>query len=152
MISKLDHQNGNTAETIQKIQRAAYLIEAELMKFHGIPQLTESILKIQNSSEVFFGYWEQSRLLGVISYKIENGKVDIHRLAVIPDHFRKGIAGKLIRFLLREFQGMDFVVSTGKANVPAKNLYKIFGFLESKDFEVAPGVFCTSLEKRGNGG
>lgn len=147
MIRKVNHHNEYTAKAIQRIQRPAYLVEAELMGFEGIPQLKESTIEIQNSDETFLGYMEQEVLLGFISYKKENNIVDIHRLVVNPEHFRKGIGRKLLAYLMEEFEGMEFIVSTGKMNKPAKNLYTSFGFVEKEDFEVAPGVFCTTLKK-----
>lgn len=147
MIREIDHRNDAEAKKIQRIQRPAYLVEAELMGFEGIPQLKESVLEIQNSGETFLGYFEQELLKGFISYKKENNTIDIHRLVVDPEHFRKGIGRELLASLTKAFEGMEFIVSTGKANKPAKNLYTSFGFTESEDFEVAPGIFCTILKK-----
>lgn len=147
MIRKVNYRNEYTAKAIQRIQRPAYLVEAELMGFEGIPQLKESTIEIQNSDETFLGYMEQEVLLGFISYNKENNIVDIHRLVVNPEHFRKGIGRKLLAYLMEEFEGMEFIVSTGKMNKPAKNLYTSFGFVETEDFEVAPGIFCTTLKK-----
>lgn len=147
MIRGIDHRNESAAKEIQRIQRPAYLVEAEMMGFKGIPQLKESILEIQNSSETFLGYLENGLLKGFVSYKKENNTIDIHRLVVDPEHFRKGIGRELLMSLTKTFEGMEFIVSTGKTNMPAKNLYRSFGFTESEDFEVAPGIFCTILKK-----
>lgn len=148
MFQKIDHRNEETAKAIQRIQRPAYKLEAGLIGFEGIPQLTETLPELQNCDETFFGCVDKDALLGFISYRKEDETIDIHRLAVDPDHFRKGIGRLLLAFLLKTFNGMDFIVSTGKANLPAKKLYESFGFIETKDFEVAPGVFCTALEKK----
>lgn len=148
MIQILEHRTEATAKAIQQIQRPAYRIEAEMMGFQGIPQLKESTLEIRNSGEVFLGYLENGRLLGFLSYKEELNTIDIHRLVVDPQHFRKGIGRKLLIFLLDKYTGFDFIVSTGKANSPAKALYASTGFIESEDFEVAPGIFCTAFEKK----
>lgn len=146
MIQELDHRNEAIAKAIQKIQHPAYLLEAEMMGFQGIPQLKESTLELRNSDEVFLGYMEKDRLLGFLSYKKEGDTVDIHRLVVDPAHFREGIGSRLLAFILAQYQGLNFIVSTGKANVPAKNLYKSFDFAEMEDFEVAPGIFCTVFQ------
>ncbi|OHX51328.1 alanine acetyltransferase [Planococcus salinarum] len=148
MIQELDHRSESTAKAIQKIQHPAYLVEAEMMGFQGIPQLKESILELRNSDEVFLGYMEKDRLLGFLSYKKESETIDIHRLVVDPGHFREGIGSRLLVFLLTKYQGLNFTVSTGKANVPAKKLYESHGFIEMEDFEVAPGIFCTALKKK----
>ncbi len=144
MIHIVDHQNEQLAKEIQGIQQAAYRIEAELMGFHGIPQLHETISQIQNSAETFVGYKEE-QLQGLLSYQVEEGEVDIHRLVVHPDHFRKGVGRKLVAYLLGSFRGYRFTVSTGTANKPAIALYKALGFQEQRLTEVAPGITCTEF-------
>lgn len=148
MIQILDHRSETAAKAIQRIQRPAYRVEAEMMGFQGIPQLHESTLEIRNSDEVFLGYLENGLLLGFISYIEESNMIDIHRLVVDPQHFRKGIGRGLLLFLMEKHSGADFIVSTGKANSPAKKLYASAGFMETEDFEVAPGIFCTALKKK----
>ena len=147
MIQTLNNRELKTAEDIQRIQQPAYQIEANLMGFQGIPQLAESIVEIQNSNELFIGFVEEE-IKGFISYTEEEGLIDIYRLVVHPAHFRQGIARKLIRFLLDQYPAHEFIVSTGTANEPAKNLYRSFGFIEQDVFEVAPGVTCTNFHKK----
>lgn len=144
MIKPLAHHQDEIARAIWAIQIPAYQIEAELIKFNEIPPLHESVRDIQKSDETFIGFWDGG-LKGFISYKREEELIDIHRLAVHPNFFRKGIANKLMAFLLSEFPGFKFIVCTGKVNMPAKKLYASFGFVEQKDFEVAPGIWCTEL-------
>ncbi|MCJ1908013.1 GNAT family N-acetyltransferase [Planococcus ruber] len=147
MIGQLDHRDEETAKDIQRIQQPAYLIEAELMGFHGIPQLTESIEDIQQSNESFTGFKEEE-LKGFISYIEEEDLIDIYRLVVHPDFFRRGIAKALLADLMKRYKGYKFIVSTGTANEPAKNLYRSFGFVEQDLFEVAPGITCTNFMKQ----
>lgn len=144
MIRKINHQNKQNAKEIQGIQQSAYQIEAELMGFYGIPQLYETVAEIQKSDEVFVGYSEEG-LMGIVSYRVEEGIVDIHRLVVDPDHFRKGVGRKLVAYLLEHYRGYGFTVSTGTANKPAIALYKAFGFQEQRLMEVAPGITCTQF-------
>ncbi|MDQ0428148.1 ribosomal protein S18 acetylase RimI-like enzyme [Planomicrobium stackebrandtii] len=132
------------AKEIQQIQQAAYRVEAELIRFDGIPQLYETLAEIQKSNETFLGYSE-GQLLGIISYQVKGGTVEIHRLVVSPNHFRKGVGKKLMEYLLEKFKEHDFTVSTGTANKPATALYKAFGFREQGLLEVAPGVYCTQF-------
>ncbi|MGM0896753.1 MAG: GNAT family N-acetyltransferase [Bacillota bacterium] len=144
MITQLDHTNEKTARSIQSIQRPAYRIEAELMGYPHIPQISERVEEIQQSDEVFLGYQDEY-LKGFISYKEEDGIIDIYRLVVDPLQFRQGIARSLVDHLLQHKRGMDFIVSTGTANTPARKLYESFGFREEETFEVAPGVTCTQF-------
>ncbi|MDJ0330237.1 GNAT family N-acetyltransferase [Planococcus sp. S3-L1] len=144
MICKLNHQDEQIAKNIQQIQQQGYRIEAEMMGFYGIPQLHEPILEIQHSTEVFIGFNEE-QLQGVISYQVEEGLIDIHRLVVAPCYFRKGVAKQLIEYVLRNYRGYEFIVSTGTANKPAIALYQAFGFQEKRLIEVAPGIYCTQF-------
>lgn len=147
MIEQLNHKDEKTAQAMLAIQQPAYRIEAEMMGFHGIPQLSETVSELQESEETFIGYSEEE-LQGFISYREEEGGVDIYRLVVHPDHFRKGIARSLLTFLLEKYGGYHFTVSTGSANTPGRKLYETFGFEERKEFEVSPGIYCTEFFKK----
>lgn len=144
MITQVNQTEEATARAIQSIQRPAYRIEAELMGFDAIPHITETIEEIQHSTEVFLGY-QDPYLKGFISYKEEDGVIDIYRLVVDPLQFRQGIARKLVGHLLDSHKTQDVIVSTGTANEPARKLYESFGFREEERFEVAPGVTCTQF-------
>lgn len=147
MIGEINHRNEQIAEEILAIQLPAYRLEAELMGFYEIPQLHETATDIQNSGELFVGCREEE-LIGVVSYKIAEGLVDIHRLVVSPAHFRKGIGKRLVEYLLKRYKGYEFIVSTGTANKPAIALYQAFGFQEQRKIEVAPGIECTEFSIR----
>lgn len=147
MIGEIDHHKEQIAQEILKIQLPAYRIEAELMDFFEIPQLHETASDIQNSEEFFIGFQEEE-LMGVVSYKIAEGLVDIHRLIVNPAYFRRGIGKRLVEYLLKRYKGYDFTVSTGTANKPAIALYQAFGFQEQRKVEVAPGIECTAFSLR----
>ena len=147
MIEKINHQNEQAAKEILEIQQSAYRIEAEMMGFYGIPQLHETVVDIQGSSETFVGYREDI-LMGVVAYKIKEGVVDIHRLVVSPAYFRKGVGKRLVKYLLKRYKGYEFTVSTGTANKPAIALYQAFGFQEQRKFEVAPETECTQFSLR----
>ena len=147
MIGEIDHHKEQIAQEILKIQLPAYGIEAELMDFFEIPQLHETASDIQNSEEFFIGFQEEE-LMGVVSYKIAEGLVDIHRLIVNPAYFRRGIGKRLVEYLLKRYKGYDFTVSTGTANKPAIALYQAFGFQEQRKVEVAPGIECTAFSLR----
>lgn len=146
MIERLNHHQEKTAKEIQRLQKRAYQVEAELIGFDGIPQLNESILEIQNSGETFIGYFN-GVLAGFISYKVKGSLVDIHRLAVAPAHFRQGIGRKLLAHLLEDFPDSNFIVSTATLNEPARKLYEIFGFELQESFEPEPGISCVIYHK-----
>ncbi|ANU22270.1 GNAT family N-acetyltransferase [Planococcus donghaensis] len=147
MISKLNQQDEQIAKQIHHIQQAAYRIEAEMMGFYDIPQLQETLQELQKSDELFIGYGE-GQVQGVISYRVKGETVDINRLVVGPTYFRKGIGKKLVSYLLKNYRGYEFTVSTGTANKPAIALYQMFGFQEVGVIQVAPGIYCTQFRLR----
>lgn len=149
MIRQIDFENLKIAHDLYNLQKISYQIEAELIRFFEIPALKESFEELMKCAEVFFGYFEEGQLVGAVSYEHEGGKLTICRMVVHPEHFRKGIAGRLILFLEERFPDIDvFSVSTGKDNLPAKTLYLKNGFQLVQDLEVVPGLFISCFEKR----
>lgn len=66
--------------------------------------------------------------------------LEIHSLTVAPNFFRKGIADKLIRYILSEFDFTEAIVETAIVNIPAINLYKKHGFIEFKRWIASQGI------------
>jgi ribosomal protein S18 acetylase RimI-like enzyme len=132
---------------VLELQRVSYQIEADLIG-SSIPPLRESLEELQSCGEVFHGWFEDDQLLGFISHKLEDGVLDIHRVAVHPDGFRRGIARQLIKFVLNLERGATrAIVQTGSLNVPACKLYLSFGFKILERKEVAPSLELTLFSK-----
>ncbi|MGG4489270.1 GNAT family N-acetyltransferase [Metabacillus idriensis] len=146
MIKHLNHKDYSTAEKILQIQIPAYLFEAELIGFKGIPQLKETASDITGSSETFIGCMMDNEIRGVLSYEREEEDLNICRLVVHPDYFRLGIASTLLDYLLKKNSNKRVTVSTGSKNIPAIALYQSFGFKKIKEREAAPGVKITLLQ------
>jgi len=148
VIKRLDTKDSKTAEQIVDLQKKSYLIEAELINFYDIPPLKDTIDTIIQCDEVFYGYYTEDVLAGLISYKLEEDLVDIYRVAVHPEYFRRGIAKQLIQFIEDVNKGIEkIIVSTGLKNRPAVSLYLKLGFRRVSEVEVAEGVYVVSFEK-----
>lgn len=131
-----------------ELQKRSYRVEANLIGSNLIPGLHETLEQLQNCGETFYGFFERQELIGVISFKLEHQTLDIHRLIVHPNHFRKGIARSLLEFVLKlELNAKRCVVQTGALNLPAIGLYQKMGFLELEQLEVAPNLWVCKLEK-----
>ncbi|WP_342513786.1 GNAT family N-acetyltransferase [Sporosarcina sp. FSL K6-1522] len=147
MIKKGDIANMKFAEEVLRVQIPSYLVEAELIDFYEIPPLKDTIHTLQQCEEIFYGYYEQDTLCGAISIKIEVNIIDIHRLMVHPQHFRKGIAKKLIDFISHE-EGVDtLIVSTGSKNTPAIQFYQKNGFVKTGETTITEHLSITSFQK-----
>lgn len=143
MIEQLNLKDPSTAQEILNVQIPAYKIEAEQIGFDGIPQLYETIDDIRQSGETFYGFYQDCELAGCIALQEKGDTIGICRLFVHPGHFRKGIASKLLNFILTKEK--RFTVSTGAANSPAIKLYEKAGFKESGKLLIAPNVFLMQL-------
>jgi GNAT superfamily N-acetyltransferase len=149
LIKKIDFQNISLLKKLFELQKASYLVEAELIQFFEIPPLRESFAEFQKCGEKFLGFFEVDELAGALSYTIDGYELTICRMVVNPNHFRKGIAQKLVKYV-EETNKEQIVlkVSTGRDNNPAKSLYFKNGYQLVCDLEVAPGFYICNFEKR----
>jgi ribosomal protein S18 acetylase RimI-like enzyme len=148
VIEFVDIALQSEAVRVLELQRVSYQIEADLIGSSLIPPLRETLPELQSCGEVFHGWFESSRLLGFISHKLKDHVLDIHRVAVHPDGFRRGIARQLLEFVLNlEPSATRAIVQTGSLNIPACKLYLSFGFEILERKEVAPGLELTLFSK-----
>lgn len=148
MIKRLNLKDIETVNRIMDLQRDSYKIEAQLIGFYEIPALKETIESLQQCDEIFYGYYINDVLAGIISFKIIDDVLDIHRVAIHPNFFRMGIANKLINFIEGLNKNINrIVVCTGKDNFPAVNLYLKNGYIKKKDIEIKNGIYITEFEK-----
>ena len=146
-IRLLDLGDPGIAERLLVVQRAAYRIEADLIGNDGIPQLHESLEELVAADETWFGAFADDELAAAISYRVEGGVLDIHRLVVDPAFFRRGLARALVAHV-HGVGGIDrFIVSTGAANRPARALYEGFGYRPTGEVEVVPGLWIATYER-----
>jgi ribosomal protein S18 acetylase RimI-like enzyme len=136
------------ARALVKLQQAAYRVEAALIGLADLPPLRDDAAALRRSGETFLGAYDQGVLSGAVSYRLEGGTLDIHRLVVDPARFRRGIGRRLLAAAeARAPRPGRVVVATGAANAPALALYATAGYRETGRREVATGVFLSSLEK-----
>src|SRR5262249_50682729 len=143
-----DDQEGGD---LLSLQRAAYSVEAAIIGSTEIPALRDTVATLQACGESFWGYFDEGRLTGAISYRRLGDTLDIHRLVVHPTQFRRGIARSLVRFVedsARNAHLRRLTVSTGAANAPAHALYHGEGFSPLSSEEAIPGLSITRFEKR----
>lgn len=140
MIIKLENSNEDIANKIYTIFQSSYKVEAQLIDVPVFPPLLRSAKDINMSKTDFYGFSDNNCIAAIIEIEIENKQIEINSLTVDPNHFRKGIAGKLIRFVLETFEFTDAVVETALVNKPAINLYNKYGFVEFKRWTPSHGI------------
>ena len=149
MIKKIDITSPKFAEEVLSVQLLSYQVEAELIDFYEIPPLKDTVSTLQRCGETFYGCYVDGELGGVISIKVEEGLIDIHRLMVHPKYFRKGIAKGLLEFVESNGEGDEtLIVSTGSKNTPAIYFYEKSGFVKTGEVKVMEGLSITSFEKK----
>jgi len=145
----VDHSDTDVATVLIELQRRAYEVEAALIGSRAIPPLTETLEELRGSSETFLAVFVEGVIVGVVSYRVFGGTIDIHRLAVDPTCFRAGIGATLVRAALAaEPSATRAIVQTGADNDPARSLYLREGFEQTDELEVAPGVRVARYRKR----
>jgi ribosomal protein S18 acetylase RimI-like enzyme len=140
MISKLNNKNKEVSENIYTVFQVSYKIESELLKAVDFPPLKRSVRNFTDSNTQFFGYYSNEKLAGVIEIKSDDKSTHIQSLVVHPNNFRQGIASKLMKFTLVNFNSKIITVETGLQNIPAINLYKQFEFIETKQWDTNHGI------------
>lgn len=148
MIEKINIENEEQAKTVLELQRESYKVEAEYIGSDDIPPLKETLVELMSCEENFIGYFEEETLAGAISFKYGEGIVDIHRMVVHPNHFRKGIAKTLISTLETMHPSANkMIVSTGALNIPAVSLYLRQGFEKVEETLFHGHVLVAHFEK-----
>ncbi|MDG1732926.1 MAG: N-acetyltransferase [Thalassotalea sp.] len=140
MINKLDNSNTVVAKQIFTTFQNSYKIEAQLIGTLDFHPLSRSVRDIENSTTLFYGFIEGETLAAVIEVVINGDYLDINSLTVDPCYFRKGIADKLISYVLHQFNFSIAIVETAVVNTPAINLYKKHGFIEFKRWTPSHGI------------
>jgi ribosomal protein S18 acetylase RimI-like enzyme len=141
-VRSLDVSDDATVRAVVALQREAYAVEAALIGSDGIPALTESIEAVQTTGEDWLGTADREGLAGAVSWReLADGTIDIHRLVVAPRAFGRGIATALLDALDDRFPDRPMVVSTGRDNAPARQLYARRGFDVVREREVVPGLW-----------
>ncbi|WP_026585405.1 GNAT family N-acetyltransferase [Bacillus sp. J33] len=148
MIKEINILRQKNAEEVLALQTLGYQVEADLIGYANIPPLKDSAETLQQCEETFLGYYINGKLCGAISVKDGNGVLDIHRLFVHPNHFRKGIAQKLLNFIQNRIGLEKMIVTTGSKNFPAVALYEKNGFKKVEEIRVDESLTLTSLEKK----
>jgi ribosomal protein S18 acetylase RimI-like enzyme len=151
-IRPLDLGDPETVADLVRLQRASYRVEADLIGFEDLPPLRETPEELEAVQESFLGAYEDERLLGAIAFFRHPEWVDIYRLVVQPDAFRRGIATRLLDALDELHPDAAYTtVATAEENAPAVELYRRRGFEIVGHTTVAPGIRIVRFERRNAG-
>ena len=142
VLGPIDLSNDDVAVRVIEIQRASYRVEADLIGFEGIPPMHEDVGDLRSLDLQWLGSWESGLLVGVIGWSTISDSCEIDRLAVHPEHFRRGHGRALVSAVMNH---PTVTVSTGTNNAPARRLYESLGFVAVNEHKIGPGVTVTEL-------
>lgn len=140
MIHPLENANDEVASDIFSVFQHAYKVESQLIGAVDFPPLSRNTKDITSSKTLFYGFHYDDYLAAVIEISINEKRLEIDSLTVDPKYFRKGIAGRLIQYVLDIFEYSEAVVETAVMNEPAIILYKKHGFVEYKRWIPSHGI------------
>ena len=147
-VDELDPSDHAVMAELVALQRASYQVEADLIGVRELPPQRETPADLSGSGERFLGALEQGHLVGAIGWKRTAESVDIHRLAVHPAAFRRGIATRLLDALESLEAGAACLeVGTGAGNDPALALYERRGYAVVEEREVEPGLTWVRMRR-----
>ena len=147
VFKRLYNKEIETANKLYDIWQKSYIIEKEIIRAKIFPPLDRTISDFIKSKTNFYSYVEKNNLLGVIEIDCRANSIHIQSLVVSPDHFRKGIASKLIDKVFTLHKSLLYTVETGNDNDPAKKLYESKGFRKVKVCMTEFGVKKIKYEK-----
>ena len=144
----LDLADESIARFVLALQRESYAVEAALIGSDGIPQSTETLEELRAAGLEWLGTFDETGLSGAVSWKLlDDGTVDIFRLVVAPRAFRRGIANALLDALDARYPDHPTLVSTGRDNGPARELYRRRGFRLVREREAVAGLWIAELSR-----
>jgi predicted GNAT family acetyltransferase len=125
MLIEINNNNRAIAKEVLILQKLSYKIEADIINYSDIPPLRETENDIMNSPEKYLAFYEGDKIAGVLTYEKNEDTLTICKMMIHPNHFKKGIAGKLLNYIFKiDTMVSKIKVSTGAKNTPAINLIK----------------------------
>ncbi len=129
------HATVNDAPQILRLQKTAYLSEAELHDDFDIPPLTQTLdqLRADFSSRTVLKIIDSSEIVATGQVRFSQGTSYIGRMAVWPERQGKGIGSLLLASLETAFpQASRAELFTGEHSASNLAMYKRRGYREFK--------------------
>ena len=148
---KIVNANISDADQILKLQKLAYISEAEIIGDYNIPPLTQ---KLEDTLEEFkqrlvLKAIVKNKIIGSVRAHLENGTCVIGKLIVHPDHQNKDIGTKLMNEIEAQFKHTKrFELFTSSKSQKNIYLYKKLGYNIFKEEKINDKLTLVYLEKK----
>lgn len=117
-------------------------VHHEDMLAHSPPKSvhTLDLIALKSPNITFWSAWSEGKLAGCGALKeIDDSHAELKSVRTANEHLRKGVAAKLVDHILktavkRSYKKVSLETGNSAAFIPAKNLYKKFGFKDCQPF------------------
>lgn len=150
MTVLLNLEESALRQEILALQQAAYPYEAKLLGQETLPPMTETEEELAGCGETIMGLYHRGRLAALAGWTLEGRVLELCRMAVHPDFFRRGYASRLLGLAetaARAGGAVGMTVSTGRDNLAGVALYRRWGFVLKDSFLVPEGLEMVRLYK-----
>lgn len=140
-------------EEILKLQKLAYISEAEICNDFSIPPLTQTYeeIKEEYKNRVFLKAITDGKIVGSVRADEQSGICNIGKLIVHPEFQNKGIGTKLMSEIEKYFKACKkYELFTGKMSVKNIYFYNKLGYEIYKEVKVSDTLTFVYLEKQNN--
>jgi N-acetylglutamate synthase-like GNAT family acetyltransferase len=147
LIRKADYEN---LEDILSLQKICYVSEAEIINNYAIQPLTQKLSEIQKEFEtnVILKAVENGQIIGSVRAYEQDGTCLIGKVIVRPDWQNKGIGGKLLSSIEKEFgHCRRYELFTGLKSEKNIHLYEKNGYKIFKTEKIDDTLSFVFLEK-----
>ncbi len=121
---------------ILKLQKKAFITEAELYENHVIGPMVQTIESIQDDfmNYTFIKAVYKNLIIGSVKGRQTGGICRIGRLIVEPEFQNKGIGKKLMNHIEKEFpNAKQYRIFTGNKSIKNIYLYQSLGYQKSEE-------------------
>ncbi|MFX1465434.1 MAG: GNAT family N-acetyltransferase [Promethearchaeota archaeon] len=138
------------AEPILKLQKLAYISEAEILGNYNIPPLTQTLEEIiEEFKQRLVLKAIEKKIIGSVRAHLENGTCFIGKLIVDPDHQNKGIGTKLMNEIEVRFKhARRFELFTSSKSQKNIYLYQKLGYNIFKEEKINETLNLVYLDKK----
>lgn len=142
------------AEEILKLQKLAYLSEAEIYDDYTIPPLTQTLEEIRDdfNRRFFLKATVDEQIIGSVRAHLKDETCFIGRLIVHPHHQNRGIGTKLMHGIEARFrEAKRFELFTGHRSERNIHLYNKLGYKTFRTEPISDNLKLVYLEKQATG-
>ena len=147
---KIEKASAEDAEEILKLQKLAYVSEAEIINDFTIPPLHQTIEEVLSEfdNHMFLKVTDKNMIIGSVRSFVENGTCFIGKLIVHPDHQNQGLGTELLKTIERYFPDTGrYELFTGEKSERNLYLYQKMGYRIFKNEKISKNLTLVYLEK-----